>query len=219
MKRKLKKTLAFTLAEVLITLGIIGVVASTTIPVLMNNLQDNNFKTAYKKAYSILAQATQMIANDNGGTISGIVTSNQTTKNIYMGYLSTIKNCDSGFSAGVCWATATKYFDGTVKTDMWNNNAGLVLKDGTSIIFGIVSANCQSTGFGSPASQSTCGTISIDVNGLQGPNKFGKDMYMVHLLQNKVLPIGTQGDIFSSNPCPGTGWDSGLSCSAVYLHQ
>ena len=41
---------AFTLAEVLITLGIIGVVAAMTIPTLISNTNGAQFKTAYKKA-------------------------------------------------------------------------------------------------------------------------------------------------------------------------
>lgn len=45
---------AFTLAEVLITLAIIGVVAALTIPVVVRNYQEMQFKTAYKRVYSDL---------------------------------------------------------------------------------------------------------------------------------------------------------------------
>ncbi|MBS6602730.1 MAG: type II secretion system protein, partial [Brachyspira sp.] len=48
---------AFTLAEVLITLGIIGVVAAMTMPTLMNSTNGAQYKTAYKKALSVLSQA------------------------------------------------------------------------------------------------------------------------------------------------------------------
>ena len=51
---------AFTLAEVLITLGIIGVVAAMTIPTLISNTKGAEFKTAYKKALSVLNQAAVM---------------------------------------------------------------------------------------------------------------------------------------------------------------
>ncbi len=50
----------FTLAEVLITLGIIGVVAAMTIPTLISNTNGAQFKTAYKKALSTLNQAVLM---------------------------------------------------------------------------------------------------------------------------------------------------------------
>ena len=52
-----KKRKAFTLAEVLITLGIIGVVAAMTIPTLMNSTDDQQNKVAYKKAMSIRERA------------------------------------------------------------------------------------------------------------------------------------------------------------------
>ena len=51
---------AFTLAEVLITLGIIGVVAAMTIPTLISNTNGAQFKSAYKKALSSLNQAVLM---------------------------------------------------------------------------------------------------------------------------------------------------------------
>ncbi len=54
------KRFGFTLAEVLITLAIIGVVAAMTMPTLINNTNGAQFKTAYKKAMSVLSQAVVM---------------------------------------------------------------------------------------------------------------------------------------------------------------
>ena len=54
------KRFGFTLAEVLITLAIIGVVAAMTMPTLINNTNGAQFKTAYKKALSVLSQAVVM---------------------------------------------------------------------------------------------------------------------------------------------------------------
>lgn len=48
----------FTLAEVLITLGIIGVVVAMTIPTLISKYKHKEYETRFKKAYSMLAQAT-----------------------------------------------------------------------------------------------------------------------------------------------------------------
>ena len=56
---------AFTLAEVLITLGIIGVVAALTIPTLVNNYRKKQFETGLKKEYSVLLQALDMYKQDN----------------------------------------------------------------------------------------------------------------------------------------------------------
>ena len=56
----------FTLAEVLITLGIIGVIAAMTVPTLMNNSTELEFRSAYKKGMAALNQAVTMnIALDN----------------------------------------------------------------------------------------------------------------------------------------------------------
>jgi len=59
---------AFTLAEVLITLGIIGVVAAMTIPTLINTTQEIEYKTAYKAAYSDISQAFSKAIYDNSLT-------------------------------------------------------------------------------------------------------------------------------------------------------
>ena len=61
-----RKRAAFTLAEVLITLGIIGVVAALTMPALIANYQKRVTVTRLKEAYSILSQAVRLSENDNG---------------------------------------------------------------------------------------------------------------------------------------------------------
>lgn len=56
--REYKK--AFTLAEVLITLGIIGVVAAITIPTLIANTNNQKYRSQFKKTVSTLSQAAKM---------------------------------------------------------------------------------------------------------------------------------------------------------------
>lgn len=63
---KSRRHKAFTLAEVLITLGIIGVVASLTIPTLYNNFQKQATITKLKNAYTTLYQAIRLSEIDNG---------------------------------------------------------------------------------------------------------------------------------------------------------
>lgn len=64
--QKLKRTIGFTLAEVLITLGIIGVVAALTMPVLIVNHQKKATVTKLKKFYSIMSQAILLAEVNNG---------------------------------------------------------------------------------------------------------------------------------------------------------
>ena len=61
-----KKKVAFTLAEVLITLGIIGIVAAMTIPTLITNYQKKQTVTKLQKAISILNQAYRLAYDDVG---------------------------------------------------------------------------------------------------------------------------------------------------------
>lgn len=56
---------AFTLAEVLITLGVIGVVASLTLPLVINNTQDKVLETEYAKSKSILANGYKKMMADS----------------------------------------------------------------------------------------------------------------------------------------------------------
>lgn len=71
------KNFAFTLAEVLITLGIIGVVAAMTIPVLMTTFAKNKTETQLKTFYSRINQTVKMSIADNGDP-EGWVTPNKT---------------------------------------------------------------------------------------------------------------------------------------------
>ena len=57
---------AFTIAEVLITLGIIGVVAAMTLPALITRNQNKALEASLKKNYSIILQAFDMYQADNG---------------------------------------------------------------------------------------------------------------------------------------------------------
>ena len=61
-----KYKIGFTLAEVLITLGIIGVVAAMTMPSLIHKFQNKVLETQYKKAVSIVSQAILKAKADYG---------------------------------------------------------------------------------------------------------------------------------------------------------
>ncbi len=80
---------AFTLAEVLITLGIIGVVAAMTIPTLMAKQRKTEVETSLKKFYSTMNQAILRSEQDNGdvSTWDPVGTGGTTTLNWFNKYL------------------------------------------------------------------------------------------------------------------------------------
>ncbi len=68
----IRENCAFTLAEVLITLGIIGVVAAMTIPTLMANVKAHQYSAKFKKTVSTLSNAAKMSQAQYGFDYSGI---------------------------------------------------------------------------------------------------------------------------------------------------
>ena len=71
---KILKYFAFTLAETLITLGIIGVVAALTIPGLIQSYQKQQTVVKLKKAYAILNQIARNSSNENGDAVTFLTT-------------------------------------------------------------------------------------------------------------------------------------------------
>ena len=132
----------FTLAEVLITLGIIGIVVNMTIPTLMNNVQNQEMKVALKKIYAVLTQATMSLMSDNSSTLKGLCNAddNDCFRNYYMQYLKTVKTCDNG-QVGCFWGNpfgGFKVLDGrdvSVSGLAWGVDSSVILNDGTLIDF------------------------------------------------------------------------------------
>ena len=216
--------IAFTLAEVLITLGIIGVVAAITIPTLMQNIQDTQFKSAWKKEYSQLEQASKLYLQDNSNNFSGV----GNYADALQPYYKIIKYCNSHASVQGCWVTSgtnlyLKPAWGYVRAGIPDNSAnpdlgvsqGLVLTDGTLVsTFAPWSAACDPVG-------SLCGWIIVDVNGIKIPNTVGRDIFGVWVLKDRITPIGSEMVSTGYNDACGNGdntaGDSGWGCSAEYL--
>ena len=87
----------FTLAEVLVTLGIIGVVSAMTVPTLMQNHQRKTYVTQLHKVYNELNQAFQQFKNDNNAlTLLEAGLSDQTAVNNFLKtYFKTVTVCDT----------------------------------------------------------------------------------------------------------------------------
>lgn len=159
-KNQMRKSLGFTLAEVLITLAIIGVVAAMTIPSVIVNTNQQEFKTGFKKAISVLNQAITMnIALENISpadlTELGDDTSKETT---LMGYLAKRLN--------IIKETTTLEFGG--------GNAAFYTADGMRFEFPEAGGG-QMVGQGTTPDGKTCTGVKpcvvlVDVNGDKKPN-------------------------------------------------
>lgn len=190
-----KKEKAFTLAEVLITLGIIGVVATLTIPVIMNKIAEQEAVNFLKKDFSDLSAAVNLVKIDNGGVVEGITEAKLTSK------LNTLKICNNSSSEG-CWhsdTTLPKQLNG----NDWGWPAiaagkGTILANGGFVLLSAFDSSCSSTLGGIT---NACALITVDVNGAKTPNILGRDAFIFLIIPNKgLIPAGTNGHRAETNP-------------------
>ena len=123
----------FTLAEVLITLVIIGVIAAMTIPAVINKTQKQEYVSRLKKTYSVFAQATNKIIAEEG-TPSNWATSPENVYNIYKKYLVVAKDCNTESGCVQSNGVYQQLLGGSNDYDT-NKYRKLVLGDGTIVIF------------------------------------------------------------------------------------
>ena len=98
---------AFTLAEVLITLGIIGVVAAMTIPTIISKYKKHLVETKLKQTYSILSNALLTAMNENG-PLTQDAYNNQ--YEYFFKYLKPVKHCTtSDPQTGLCKRNPINY--------------------------------------------------------------------------------------------------------------
>lgn len=216
---------AFTLAEVLITLGIIGVVAALTIPTLVNNYRKKQFETGLKKEYSVLLQALDMYKQDNETPLKKEDTdqSHGEFKNKIKPYLKILVDCgdeQAGKYEAKCvqngyYTQDKKYtyktYSGNIANEDLFDDGQIILNDGSHLLF----ENVGNRG---------AVFVSIDVNGYNKlPNKWGEDVFTFQLMNDgKLLPMGAEGTIYADEDtfCSKTSSNrfNGIACAnrAIY---
>ena len=174
----LKNKKAFTLAEILITLGIIGIVSAMTMPSLIQNYREKQTVTAVKKAYSEFSQAYAMTVQEYD-SLANLVDKNKslkanalTTYQEVTKHMKKVKTCDTDRN---CMGESYSSLTGITNTDVGNSNnyniQSGILADGTS--FWILS-NFRSNGVYN-------GQIFVDINGHKRPNRLGVDSFLFGL--------------------------------------
>lgn len=219
----MKKRLGFTLAETLIALGIIGIIAALTIPAFMENTEIRQLKIAFKNVYSDLSSATLSIKNDNGGVLANYFSDTSDIRDKYAQKLKTIKSCDLSDTDG-CWNYKWKEYNST--TDMAAPSfPALIMTNGTILVFeNYFSAACNSkkadgttTVSANVSLPNICNDILVDVNGSKAPNRIGKDIFYVWILSDSMKPAGTSDDknLFAPTTCVST--NGGWGCAAKVI--
>lgn len=224
----MKRLRAFTLAEVLITLGIIGVVAAMTLPSLMFAYQKNAIYQQFRKEYAVLSAATTLLREEYGGDFSNVFPTRDDMMNAFATKLDTVKTCTIAQDAQDCFHKTTdiKTLGGAALGGNWTsgNSTSMVLKDGVKIIFydnaysvpacdnWIVFKNGQNQG---------CQIIGVDINGDNGPNVFGRDILCFYLYKYGIIPDGVPTTDDYNRLCDPTdtsNGNNGIACGGkMYL--
>ena len=230
------KSFAFTLAEVLITLGIIGVVAAMTLPSLITKYKEKELVTSYLRVYSILENAYRRVQGEYGtfeNWSGATITSNQNDgkldstlsdrKKLYEYmikpyievnevFLPKNSNWDN-IGTRNCWPEKSKYLDGTPYSS--NSNGEYTVRPAVSL----KSGECIVLAY-------NFGDFMVDLNSKKGPNVVGKDQFIFSFDVTKPERIkpgyyqrwwtdtAAYCDVSSSN-----GWHAGVSCGFWILRN
>ncbi len=172
------KRFGFTLAEVLITLTIIGVVAAMTIPTLLSNSSDQQYKTGLKKAISTINQAITMQYALEGTDMSDYVRESAAENLFADGGI--IKDVFQERMQVVSTTNKRESTEGAHSGDSRTlENAAIYLSDGMVIEFPTASTyrstQCDQNLYNADTRPNGClQTILVDVNGNKGKCNVGE---------------------------------------------
>ncbi len=225
---------AFTLAEVLITIGIIGVVAVLTLPSVINFTKDKEYAAAKKKMLYTISEATKSIAGSGYTKDSENAkdfVENQLRKQVQM-----IKTCDNNNLRDCGIETReNKIFNlsetaMTMPTKISDLATGISTADtdGSSTSYGFVMSNGYAVNlFYNPKCKSddpdanhygqdrVCVNVIYDMNGLAAPNQVGKDIGFVTMIYPDITVKTVAPDPYKKNASGAAFNDTGTVCSAL----
>ena len=181
------RVFAFTLAEVLITLVIIGVIAALTIPNLMQNYKKHQVEVQLKEAYTILSNALTMARADGAADSYAdmINAAENASENKYdffaekylIPYLKVSKTCKVGVSVENCGLFKQNSLllrnGERLNWQVYNTQekSRIGLQNGMFIGVGVSRGGLAAHGI----------TFLVDINGKKGPERMGYDLFLFNI--------------------------------------
>ena len=196
---------AFTLAEVLITLGIIGVVAAMTIPTLIGNYKFSVLNNQLKTVYSDLNQAATLFKVHNEISVSEYAASTSATSalDLFSKEYTTVLNRNN-MNAGTKDENGYR-LEPYETHSITGKGSGALFCDESYYMYDpqgrIISFDNKPSGYENGPK------VCIDVNGLKKPNSLGQDIFIfVFTVDGHVIPFGQQ---HANNPAVGWIYGNG----------
>lgn len=183
------KRIGFTLAEVLITLGIIGVVAAMTIPTLIAKTQKNQTVTKLQKTISVLNQAYKMSYAENGEIDANEqmeLGSEQYFKEYWAPYIKVNQFCSTAIKCGYSSEFPTYMLNGKPAGWHWRSERRRTLFSTMDGFTYLIVSNYNKTSANNKAVSEEL--IFVDINGSSKPNRYGRDIF-------QLVPIANGGGI------------------------
>lgn len=172
---------AFTLAEVLVTLGIIGVVSAMTVPTLMQNYQRKSYVTQLHKVYNELQQAAlQYQTERNAVNLKEAGIRNDDSLDLFVKSKFKIVN-DCGEKSTPCLAPNSEY-----KKLSGNEAVGSTQTHFVALQSG-VSLGYSCTVAATNGNDNVVAVFDVDINGAKGPNIAGRDFFVLVLYNNGMI--------------------------------
>jgi len=213
--KKRIKYLGFTLVEILIALGVVGIVASLVLPVVVKQYEDSQTIARVKKIYALLSNVTNQIVAEEGEISSwDWNTGNMTIDNIVDSYKKRLPFMTScGYNVNTCyyetkWKSSNdqSYFTYFTGGGAYYN----ILKDGTYMKFRkCPDAGCSSAYLSNVTSKME---IIVNINGDTPPNKAGRDIFWFYLTSEK-------GIIYPNTSITAYCKAQGVTCSSRILRE
>lgn len=231
----MRKFNCFTLAEILITLGVIGVVSALTIPTLIHSYQEKVIVHSLAEVYSILNQAYRLSSEDNGPISAWNLSTDQNEARAQIiekltPYMKSYLICDD---------KNIKCKDRQMPVDM-NGKDTNVSYTYNMILGNTTKINIDNTGAQTPAiAKNDCDDgcytsaggaggysahlIMVNVTGKDNKPMWGKDLFLFAILDRGILPYGVVGWHKKSDCNPskasGAGWWNGTTCAGYVLNH
>ena len=182
-----KKEIAFTLAEVLITLGIIGVVAALTIPGLINNYKAQRLRSQFLKSYSTVQQVFKQMEADDVSLDPNSYNASEFYR-VFARYLPGASLCSGSDAQNPLCPNAQTRDNNLYKgiSNYYLDDGVISLQDGTLLMFE-----------NPPKSVNPYVFVTVDLNGIKNPpNMEGFDVFTFQFQDGILRTMGDNGTMF-----------------------